>query len=133
MSAKEYYIVPVYLMLAEDFVCKEVEFKLLDKIIVSKTKKGYEELDGFNNFVMVKSKKDESRKINIANYTEHLYLNEDDFKEENKVEFYKEENIVCYRKTKEKLKLKYYDKDKFNSFLETKKRQDEKILVRKKA
>ena len=50
-------MVPVYVMLAEDFVCGDVDFMFLDKIIVSKTKTGYEELDGFNNFVILKSKK----------------------------------------------------------------------------
>ncbi len=85
MSSKEYYYVPVYAMLAEDFVCEEIEFKFLDKIIVSATKNGYEELDGFNNFVILKSKRDESKKLNIVNYDECLYLNEDDFTEENMV------------------------------------------------
>ena len=56
MSSKEYYMVPVYVMLAEDFVCGDVDFMLLDKIIVSKTKNGYEELDGFNNFVIFSKK-----------------------------------------------------------------------------
>ena len=53
MSSKEYYYVPVYVMLAEDFVCGEVDFKFLDKIIVSETKNGYQELNGFNNFVIL--------------------------------------------------------------------------------
>ncbi len=85
MSSKEYYYVPVYAMLAEDFVCEEIEFKFLDKIIVSKTKTGYEELDGFNNFVILKSERDESNRLNITNYDECLYLNCDDFTEENMV------------------------------------------------
>ena len=85
MSSKEYYYVPVYAMLAEDFVCEEIEFKFLDKIIVSKTKTGYEELDGFNNFVILKSERNESNRLNITNYDECLYLNCDDFTEENMV------------------------------------------------
>ena len=40
MSSKEYYYVPVYVMLAEDFVCGEVDYKFLDNIIVSETKNG---------------------------------------------------------------------------------------------
>ena len=63
----------------------EVEFEFLDKIIVSKTKTGYEELDGFNNFVILKSEKDDNKKLNIINYDECLYLNEDDITEENRV------------------------------------------------
>ena len=51
-SSKEYYLVPVYLMIAEDIGYGDIEFELLDNIIVFKTKKGYEELDGFNNFVI---------------------------------------------------------------------------------
>ena len=85
MSSKEYYMVPVYVMLAEDFVCGEVDFMLLDKIIVSKTKSGYQELDGFNNFVVFKSEKDENKQLNIINYDECLALNEDDMNEENRV------------------------------------------------
>ncbi len=85
MDSKEYYYVPVYVMLAEDFVCGDVDFMFLDKIIVSKTKTGYEELDGFNNFVILKSERDESKKLNIVNYDECLYLNEDDITEENRV------------------------------------------------
>ena len=85
MGSKEYYMVPVYVMLAEDFVCGEVDFKFLDKIIVSETKNGYEELDGFNNFVVFKSEKDENKQLNIINYDECLALNEDDMNEENRV------------------------------------------------
>ena len=85
MGSREYYYVPVYVMLAEDFVCGEVDFMFLDKIIVSKNKTGYEELDGFNNFVILKSERDESKKLNIVNYDECLYLNEDDITEENRV------------------------------------------------
>ena len=85
MGSREYYYVPVYVMLAEDFVCGEVDFMFLDKIIVSKNKTGYEELDGFNNFVILKSERDESKKLNIVNYDEYLYLNEDDITEENRV------------------------------------------------
>ena len=85
MSGKEYYMVPVYVMLAEDFVCGEVEFKFLDKIIVSETKNGYQELDGFNNFVILKSERDDNKRLNITNYDECLYLNSDDFIEENRV------------------------------------------------
>ena len=85
MGSKEYYMVPVYVMLAEDFVCGEVDFKFLDKIIVSETKNGYQELDGFNNFVILRSERDESKKLNIVNYDECLYLNSDDFTEENRV------------------------------------------------
>ena len=57
----------------------------LDKIIVSKTKNGYQELDGFNNFVILKSEKDDNKRLNISNYDECLYLNSDDIKEENRV------------------------------------------------
>ena len=78
MGSKEYYVVPVYVMLAEDFVCGDVDFMFLDKIIVSKTKTGYEELDGFNNFVVLKSEKADNKSLNITNYNECLYLNEDD-------------------------------------------------------
>ena len=85
MGSREYYYVPVYVMLAEDFVCGDVDFMFLDKIIVSKTKTGYEELDGFNNFVILKSERDESNRLNITNYDECLYLNCDDFTEENMV------------------------------------------------
>lgn len=85
MSSKEYYMVPVYVMLAEDFVCGEVDFKFLDNILVSETKNGYEELDGFNNFVILKSERDDNKRLNITNYDECLYLNSDDFIEENRV------------------------------------------------
>ena len=108
MGSKEYYYVPVYVMLAEDFVCGDVDFMFLDKIIVSKTKTGYEELDGFNNFVILKSKRDESKKLNIVNYDECLYLNEDDIIEENKVVF----NEAFIKDN--------YVKDNFNSFVKMK-------------
>ena len=85
MSSKEYYMVPVYVMLAEDFGCDDIDFMFLDKIIVSKTKNGYQELDGFNNFVILKSEKDDNKRLNISNYDECLYLNSDDIKEENRV------------------------------------------------
>ena len=85
MSSKEYYMVPVYAMLAEDFVCGEIDFKFLDKIIVSETKNGYEELDGFNNFVILKSERNDNKRLNIVNYDECLYLSGDDFTEENMV------------------------------------------------
>ena len=85
MSSKEYYRVPVYVMLAEDFVCGEVDYKFLDKIIVSETKNGYQELDGFNNFVILRSERDDNKSLNITNYDECLYLNGDDFIEENRV------------------------------------------------
>ena len=70
MGSKEYYMVPVYVMLAEDFVCGEVDFKFLDKIIVSETKNGYQELDGFNNFVILKSERDDNKRLSIVNYDE---------------------------------------------------------------
>ena len=85
MGSKEYYMVPVYVMLAEDFGCGEVDFKFLDKIIVSETKNGYQELDGFNNFVILKSERDDNKRLSIVNYDECLYLNSDDFTEENRV------------------------------------------------
>ena len=88
MGSKEYYIVPVYTIIAEDIVCWDYDFDLLNYIIVSKTKNGYEELDGFNNFVIVRSELDEEKGLNIKNYYECLYLNEDDIKEENRVEYY---------------------------------------------
>ncbi len=119
MSSKEFYYVPVYAMIAEDFGYGDIEYELLDKIIVSKTKNGYEELDGFNKFVILKSKKDENRTLNIINYDECLYLNEDDIKEENKVEYYtfnEEEKLRCYRNLNEGLKMKYYKKDNFENF-----------------
>ena len=122
MSSKEYYYVPVYVMLAEDFVCEEIEFKFLDKIIVSATKNGYEELDGFNNFVILKSKRDESKKLNIVNYDECLYLNEDDFTEENMVvidDSFDRDNYV---------------KDNFDNFVEIKREivKTKKNYMRKK-
>ena len=122
MSSKEYYYVPVYAMLAEDFVCEEIEFKFLDKIIVSATKNGYEELDGFNNFVILKSKRDESKKLNIVNYDECLYLNEDDFTEENMVvidDSFNRDNYV---------------KDNFDNFVEIKREivKTKKNYMRKK-
>ena len=122
MSSKEYYYVPVYAMLAEDFVCEEIEFKFLDKIIVSATKNGYEELDGFNNFVILKSKRDESKKLNIVNYDECLYLNEDDFTEENMVvidDSFDRDNYV---------------KDNFDNFVEIKREivKTKKNYMRKK-
>ena len=118
MSSKEYYYVPVYVMLAEDFVCGEVDFKFLDNIIVSETKNGYQELDGFNNFDMLRSERDESNRLNITNYDECLYLNCDDFIEENRVlvddsfdrnNYVKDnfENYVKMRRGKIKTK-KYY-------------------------
>ena len=125
MSSKEFYYVPVYMMIAEDFGYGDIEYELLDKIIVSKTKNGYEELDGFNNFVILKSKKDENRTLNIINYDECLYLNEDDIKEENKVEYYtfnEEEKLRCYRNLNEGLKMKYYKKDNFENFIKMKRR-----------
>lgn len=61
MGSKEYYIVPVYTIIAEDIVCGDYDFDLLNYIIVSKTKNGYEELDGFNNFVIVRSELDEEK------------------------------------------------------------------------
>lgn len=108
MSSKEYYYVPVYVMLAEDFVCGDVDFMFLDKIIVSKTKTGYEELDGFNNFVILKSERDESKKLNIVNYDECLYLNEDDITEENRVVI----NHIFNRDN--------YVKDNFDNFVKMK-------------
>ena len=108
MDSKEYYYVPVYVMLAEDFVCGEVDFMFLDKIIVSKTKTGYEELDGFNNFVILKSERDESKKLNIVNYDEGLYLNEDDITEENRVVI----NHIFNRDN--------YVKDNFDNFVKMK-------------
>ena len=125
MSSKEIYCVPVYMMIAEDFGYGDIEFEFLDKIIVSKTKNGYEELDGFNKFVILKSKKDENRTLNIINYDECLYLNEDDIKEENKVEYYtfnEEEKLRCYRNLNEGLKMKYYKKDNFENFIKMKRR-----------
>lgn len=119
MSSKEFYYVPVYAMIAEDFGYGDIEYELLDKIIISKTKNGYEELDGFNKFVILKSKKDENRTLNIINYDECLYLNEDDIKEENKVEYYtfnEDEKLRCYRNLNEGLKMKYYKKDNFENF-----------------
>ena len=97
MGSKEYYMVPVYVMLAEDFVCGEVDFKFLDKIIVSETKNGYQELDGFNNFVILKSERDESNRLNVTNYDECLYLNCDDFTEDNRVninDYFNRDNYV---------------------------------------
>ena len=44
MGSKEYYMVPVYVMLAEDFGCGEVDFKFLDNILVSETKNGNKSL-----------------------------------------------------------------------------------------
>lgn len=85
MGSKEYYMVPVYVMLAEDFGCDDIDFMFLDKIIVSKTKNGYQELDGFNNFVILKSERDDNKRLSIVNYDECLYLNSDDFTEENRV------------------------------------------------
>lgn len=85
MSSKEYYMVPVYVMLAEDFGCGEVDFKFLDNILVSETKNGYQELDGFNNFVILKSERDDNKSLSIVNYDECLYLNGDDITEENRV------------------------------------------------
>ena len=117
MSSKEYYMVPVYVMLAEDFVCGEVDFMLLDKIIVSKTKSGYQELDGFNNFVILKSEKDDNKRLNITNYDECLYLNEDDINEENEVmlddsfnrDSYVKDNFDNFLKMKrERVKTKKY-------------------------
>ena len=113
------------MMIAEDFGYGDIEFEFLDKIIVSKTKNGYEELDGFNKFVILKSKKDENRTLNIINYDECLYLNEDDIKEENKVEYYtfnEEEKLRCYRNLNEGLKMKYYKKDNFENFIKMKRR-----------
>ena len=108
MDSKEYYMVPVYVMLAEDFGCGEIEFELLDKIIVSKTKNGYEELDGFNNFVVLKSERDDNKILNIVNYDECLYLNEDDIKEKNKVE-------INYNFNRDN-----YIKDNFDNFVKMK-------------
>ena len=85
MGSKEYYMVPVYVMLAEDFGCGEVDFKFLDNILVSETKNGYQELDGFNNFVILKSERDDNKRLSIVNYDECLYLNGDDITEENRV------------------------------------------------
>lgn len=39
-------------------------------------------------FVIVRSELDEEKGLNIKNYYECLYLNEDDIKEENRVEYY---------------------------------------------
>ena len=125
MSSKEFYYVPVYMMIAEDLGYGDIEFEFLDKIIVSKTKNGYEELDGFNKFVILKSKKDENRTLNIINYDECLYLNGDDIKEENKVEYYtfnEEEKLRYYRNLNEGLKMKYYKKDNFENFIKMKRR-----------
>ncbi len=97
MGSKEHYMVPVYVMLAEDFVCGEVDFKFLDKIIVSKTKNGYQELDGFNNFIILKSERGDNKRLNITNYDECLYLNGDDFTEENRVDindYFNRDNYV---------------------------------------
>ena len=126
MGSKEYYIVTVYTIIAEDIECGDYDFDLLNYIIVSKTKNGYEELDGFNNFVIVRSELDEEKGLNIKNYYECLYLNKDDIKEENRVEYYtfnEDEKLRCYRKLNEKLKMKYYQKDNFNNFIKMKRRK----------
>lgn len=68
MNSSKYYKVPVYKVVAEDFVCGDIDYILLDNIIVSKRAKGYEELDGFNNFVVLTSEKDNNRRLNINNY-----------------------------------------------------------------
>ena len=132
MGSREYYYVPVYVMLAEDFVCGDVDFMFLDKIIVSKNKTGYEELDGFNNFVILKSERDESKKLNITNYDECLYLNEDDIKDENKVNvfcFHDDENekLWCYNQSNQGLKMQYYQKDIFTSFIKVN-RENVKVM-----
>ena len=115
MSSKEYYYVPVYAMLAEDFVCDDIDFMFLDKIIVSKTKNGYQELDGFNNFVILKSEKDDNKRLNVSNYDECLYLNEDDITEENRV-------VINYNFNRDN-----YVKDNFDSFVKIK-REKVKVL-----
>lgn len=123
-SSKEYYLVPVYLMIAEDIGYGDVEFEFLDNIIVFKTKKGYEELDGFNNFVILKSEKQDSKRLVIINSSESLILNEDDIKEENKVDIYnlykENENLRGYSKANEDIDIKYYNKDNFNNFVKVK-------------
>lgn len=123
MGSKEYYIVPVYTVIVDDVVCGDFDFDLLNHIIVSKTKNGYEELDGFNNFIIVKSERDETKELSIKNYCDCLYLNEDDIKEENRVEYYtfnEDEKLRCYRKLNEKIKMRYYQKDNFNNFINIK-------------
>ncbi len=109
MSSKEYFYVPVYVMLAEDFGCDDIDFLFLDKIIVSETK------NGFNNFVILKSEKGESNRLNITNYDECLYLNCDDFTEENRVVI----NDTFNRDS--------YVKDNFDNFVRAK-REKMKIL-----
>ena len=55
-----------------------------------------------------------------------MYLNKDDIKEENRVEYYtfnEDEKLRCYRKLNEKLKMKYYQKDNFNNFIKMKRRK----------
>lgn len=122
MGSKKKYAVPAYAMIAEDFVCGDIDFILLDKIIVSRTKTGYEELDGFNNFVVLKSEKGDSRRLNITNYDKCVFINEDDIKKENEVDVFcfhddGDEKLWCYNQSNQDLKMQYYQKDRFTSFV----------------
>ncbi len=110
MSSKEYYFVPVYIMLVEDFGFGAIDFFLLDNIIVSKTKESYEELNGFNNFFVLKSEK--CALLYNECYESYLYLNADDFNEEHRIncgiDDYNPQNFNSFIKKNEKV-LGYYN------------------------
>ena len=132
MSSKKMYVVPVYAILAEDFGCGDIDFIMLDKIIVSKSKTGYEELEGFNNFVVLKSEKGDSNRLNITNYDKCVFINEDDIKDENEVNvfcFHDDENekLWCYNQSNQGLKMQYYQKDIFTSFIKVN-RENVKVM-----
>lgn len=104
-SSKVGYKVPVYMMLAEDINIGQFDYYLLDKIIVVKTKKGYEEIkNGFSDFFLLTSIDNE--KIKKPNsYSKHLYLNEDDIIPKNIIDINNIDN---------------YDPKRFSSFIEEK-------------
>lgn len=124
MSSKKMYVVPVYAIMAEDFGCGDIDFIMLDKIIVSKTKTGYEELEGFNNFILLKSNKEDNNRLNITNYDKCVFINEDDIKEENEVNVFcfhdnEDGKLWCYNQLNQGLKMKYYQKDSFTDFIKS--------------
>ena len=129
MSSKKYYMVPVYQMIREDLGWEDIDFILLDNIIVFKIEDGYEELDHFNNFRLLSREYSNDIKPNVLNDSLGLYLNEDDINEENRVEFFTfyEDDVVrlrCYRKLNSSFKMQYYQKNNFDDFV---KDEDAKI------
>ena len=102
-SSKVAYKVPVYMVIAEDINIGDFDYYLLDKIIIVKTNKGYKEIKkGFSDFFLINSLNNVNPK-ELANYSECLYINEDDIIPKNIIDINNIDN---------------YDPKRFSSFLE---------------